>query len=107
MFDNEPDWDDALARFRADVVAGVPEPKTWHWCAEIYGRASRGKPPVTEEEFYMLEDWYTRNKEAIRAGRRDWYPFTNALPTKGPRCSEVTKYVERLRELRVAHPELD
>jgi hypothetical protein len=106
LFANEPDWEDALARFRADVVRGVPNPKSWDWCSEILGRVYHGRPPVTEEEFYTLEDWYERNKAAIRGGRLDYDPFVNAIP-RGPRQTEVTKYVERLRELRARFPELE
>jgi hypothetical protein len=107
LLDGEPDWIDALALFRAAVVRGDPNPFEWRWCAECYERASKGRPPVTVAEFEDLTAWYERNQGTILASRRDWYPFTNALPTKSPRDSEVTKYVERLRELRAQFADLD
>jgi hypothetical protein len=104
-FDSEPDFDEAMALYRAAVARGTPDPFEWCWLSEMYGRAREGKPSVTESEYEELNGWYKRNESAIRASRRDWYPFTNALP-KGPRDMEVTKYVDRLRELRARFADL-
>jgi len=102
-FTGEPDFPAALELFRAAVERGDPEPLEWEWVAEILGRATNGKPPVTEAEYLELAAWYERNSSADQ--RVDRANLRHALATGDPRRLGATKVVEELRELRAAHME--
>src|SRR5215467_5511526 len=62
FFDNEPDAPVALQLYRLAVERNDPQTIEWEWVAEMYGRVSQRKPPVTEVEFWELAAWYRRHE---------------------------------------------
>src|SRR5262245_40275774 len=67
-FDGEPDFPVALEAFRRVVAASGPDAwdlREWDWLAEMYIRVSKGKPPVTEDEFDELVGWFRQNESRV------------------------------------------
>ena len=105
FFDKEPDAPLALQLYRAAVERNDPQTIEWEWVAEMYGRVSQGKPPMTEVEFWELAAWYRRHEsEGIHDANIN-YDLSNTY-SGGPHRMGSTKVVMRLRRLRAAHPEL-
>jgi hypothetical protein len=111
FFDGEADFEEAMALFRAQVIAAAPDAPewdsccpAWDWIAEIYMRIRRGLPPVTVSEYLELADWYRRHESAVYDINLRVF-LADATP-RGARRDGVTQVVRRLRRLRAEHPEL-
>jgi hypothetical protein len=106
-FQGEPDFDEAISCFRAEVMAGEPRCPSWDWVGSMYERISKGLPPVTEREYGELAAWYLRHehrKDIFDVNIR--YYLGNGDP-RGVRTPYCTPIVARLRRMRARHPELE
>jgi hypothetical protein len=108
-FDGEPDFPAALEAFRRAVAASGPDAwdlEEWDWLSEMWKRASKGRPPVTEDEFDELAGWFRQNESRtgevidLGDGRRVSRCNLRYQIGKGPRAADVTELAEDLRRLR-------
>jgi hypothetical protein len=107
FFVSEPDYPVAIQLFRNQLAAGDPRPHATYvcmWLHEMYERVRDGIPAVTEIEYNELDRWFSRNRSAILDGR-DFDPLKGCIG-KGPRHMFATKYIQRLRRLKAARPDL-
>jgi hypothetical protein len=108
FFRSEPDYCVAIQLYRNQLAAGDLRPQATYacmWLHEMYERVRDGIPAVTEIEYAALDGWYSRNYSAIRNGR-DFDPLHGDVPGKGPRHLFASRYIQRLRMLKAAHPGL-
>jgi hypothetical protein len=105
VFINEPDFEDALAIYRAEIERHDPETLAWEWISEMYWRVLHRMPPLGEAEFKELADWYRRNEGVL------YDPNLRAPVGLDPtdaiaRRMGATEYAQRLRVLRARFPGL-
>jgi hypothetical protein len=88
--------------------------KAWHWLGEMLERVVKGRPPVTEQEYRELEEWFQKNGDGLhRLESHGLLDLGNGRKTttanlrhglwQGPRALGATEVVEDLRQLRKLH----
>ena len=123
VFDREPDFPAALQAYRDGIREQGGEGrkvKEWFWLAEMARRVLHGKSPVTEAEYVELSEWFHRHKSEIPIEERryvveSWLCGTRSVThfsldstfDRGPRRMGATAVVEKMQELKAAHPELE